>query len=193
MGSRPARTTFVALRALSCVAFPPAEAGGRPSIRLRPPSEDTPRKPHIATARSPGHKGRHREPRQVLPLVDFGHPTAHTSTVNRVLASGSLRRHTCHVRGLITPFATYSPRLPARPKPSRSAHGFHSPRGSPRRDGSTFRWPCPLDVTAYAAVPPEGGRPALRPPSRLRSRVESVQHRGAPSTSLGLPRPSIPS
>ncbi len=113
IGFRPARTTFVALRAHSCVTFPPTEAGGRPSIRLRPPTEDTPRKPRIAATRSPGHKGRLREPRQVLPLVDFGHPTAHASTVSRVHASGSLRRHSPRA-GFGYPLRGYSPRLPTR-------------------------------------------------------------------------------
>ncbi len=40
---------------------------------LRSPSEDIPQKPHIAATRSPGHKGRLREPRQVLPLLNFSH------------------------------------------------------------------------------------------------------------------------
>lgn len=154
IGFRPTRTTFVALRALSCFAFPPAEAGRRPSMYFRSPSEDILRKPRIATTRSPGHKGRLREPRQVLPLLNFCHPTAHPGTANRVHVSGSLRRHSPRarfgylLRDSFTAPADTTSRVGA-------PMGF-TLQGFPlERDRSTFRWPCPLDVAAYTTLPPK--------------------------------------
>ena len=186
------RTTFVALRALSCFAFLPAEAGRRPSMYFRSPSEDIPQKPRIATTRSPGHKGRLREPRRVLPLVDFYYPTTHTSAANRVHASGSLRRHTPRARFGYLLRDSFT--APANTTSRVGAPMGFTLQGFPlERDRSTFRWPYPLDVAAYTTLPPERRKAGTWPPSGFRSRVESVQHRGAPSTSLGLPVLSIPS
>jgi len=191
IGFRPARTTFVALRALSCLAIPPAEAGRRPSMYLRSPSEDIPRKPRIATTRSPGHKGRLREQGLVLPLVDFCHPTAHAGAVNRVLASGSLRRH--------SPRARFEYLL---------RDSFTAPADTTSRIGAPMGFPL-QGIPLNAIGPPFGGHtlmtlprthPSPRrekagtwPPSRLHSRVESVQtqaHQARVSVCFG--RRSLP-
>lgn len=63
-------------------------------------------------------------------------------------------------------------------KSCRSAHGFHSPRVSPRRDRPTFRWPYPHDVAAYSPLPPKGeGRHMAAFKASLPRRVRSAPKR----------------
>jgi hypothetical protein len=150
-------------------------------MHLRSPSEDTPRKPRIAATRSPGHKGRLREPRQVLPLVDFWHPTAHSSTVNRVHVNGSLRRHWPRA-GFGYPLRDSST-APADTTSRVGAPMGFTLQGVPLDRGrSTFRWPCLPDVTAYRSLlPKEEGRhvAAFKAsfPRRVRAAPKHPEHK----------------
>lgn len=110
----------------------------------------------------------------MLPLLDFGHPSAHASVVDPLIGGGSLRRRVPR-RGLATSLATFTtgpldPRRLSAPhacllaEASRSTHGLCPARGFPRPRSELLSEP-------YALLPfpcPSARRPKAQ---RIRSKV----------------------
>lgn len=180
----------------------PAEACQRPSMRLRAPSEDDIREsapPWINSAACTAIPipGLASSPGLSMPYGTMSAwwtriLTADPSTV------------ACHVRGLATPFATYTtgscnPRRLSAPHASQHVKRAGAPMGFPLhgvpldRERHSFRSPCPLAVAVGFYSPPEGGerRPAVAFRALFPRRVRSAPARQGASPHR--PRPPIPS
>lgn len=165
MGSAPPVRRFHALRAFPSTTSQPTEADWRPTLRFRAPSE-------VASSDPRCH-------RPVRRLASSFRQAANASSPGLLLTLRHIPAWWCcmmaanpfaaadRVRGLITPFATYTTkpfgcrRLSASHTCQRVKHagaplGF-TLQGVPLdRDRDSSRSPCPLGVSLRVSPPPEG-------------------------------------
>lgn len=166
-------------------AYRPAEAGRRPSLRFRAPSE--------TCLRSPAPRGRTSRPKPARGLLrnasspGLSCPTTHSRTGRSASVTADPSAAACHVRGLDTPFAAYTT-SPTDARSVGASMGFALQGVLLVRERCPSRGPCPPDVSALRPTSPRGRGLSDGRLQGLVPATSSCCHRAAEAT-----RPSMPS